>query len=193
MMTTALRFSLRGKNRMRKGVYQLAAALMLCLLPQYNAYAKGDDTAADVLRVALPAAAWGMTQYLDDDEGAKQFYYSFATTVVTTYALKSAIHKQRPDGSDNDAFPSGHTSMAFQGAAFLQQRYGWKYAAPAYLLATYVGYSRVNNDHHDSGDVLAGALIGIVASHYFTKPFYGLQLTPTAGINGVGLQVSTSW
>ncbi|MBU1311299.1 MAG: phosphatase PAP2 family protein [Gammaproteobacteria bacterium] len=176
-----------------KHLYHLASALLLCLVPLHNACASTEDTAADVLRVALPAAAWGMTHYLDDAEGSKQFYYSFAATVATTLVLKTAIHKNRPDGSDNDAFPSGHTSMAFQAAAFMQRRYGWQYGVPAYALATYVGYSRVNNDHHDSRDVLAGALIGIAASYYFVEPFYGVQVTPTAGLNGVGLQLSATW
>lgn len=171
----------------------LATAALLSLLPLQHANANTEDTAADVLRVALPAAAWGMTQYFDDDKGSEQFYYSFASTIAATYALKTAIHKNRPDGSDNDAFPSGHTSMAFQGAAFIQRRYGWTFGAPAYALATYVGYSRVNNDHHDTSDVLAGALIGIAASYWFTEPFYGVQVTPTAGLNGVGLQLSKHW
>jgi membrane-associated phospholipid phosphatase len=181
-----------NKN-MTKGIYPLAAAMLLWLLPLHQACANTEDTAADVLRVALPAAAWGMTRYFDDDEGSTQFYYSFAATVATTLALKTAIHKNRPDGSDNDAFPSGHTSMAFQGAAFMQRRYGWQYGAPAYALATYVGYSRVKNDHHDSGDVLAGALIGIAAGYWFAEPFYGVQITPTAGLNGVGLQLAAKW
>ena len=172
---------------------QVMLSLLLLLGFPYNAAANSEDTAANVLRVALPAAAWGMTQYLNDDEGSTQFYYSFATTIASTVAFKSAITKNRPDGSDNDAFPSGHTSMAFQGAAFLQRRYGWKYGAPAYALATYVGYSRVNNDHHDSSDVLAGALIGIAASYYFSEPFYGVQVTPIAGIKGVGMQFSATW
>ncbi len=154
---------------------------------------KADETAGDILRIALPAAAWGMTQYYGDDAGSRQFYYSFAATVLSTYALKSAIHKNRPDGSDNDAFPSGHASMAFQGAAFIQRRYGWQYGAPAYALAAYTGYNRVDNNKHDTRDVLAGALIGIAASYYFAEPFYGVQVTPTAGLNGVGLQFSKHW
>uniref|UniRef100_A0A486XJG7 undecaprenyl-diphosphate phosphatase n=1 Tax=Rheinheimera sp. BAL341 TaxID=1708203 RepID=A0A486XJG7_9GAMM len=177
---------------MTKQIQAMLLLLALLGLP-YNAAANSEDTAANVLRVALPAAAWSMTQYLKDDDGSTQFYYSFATTIASTVVLKAVITKNRPDGSDNDAFPSGHTSMAFQGAAFLQRRYGWEYGAPAYALATYVGYSRVNNDHHNSSDVLAGALIGIAASYYFAEPFYGVQVTPIAGINGVGMQFSATW
>ena len=177
---------------MLKGILAVTLATVLVFIPLQQANANS-DTAADVLRVALPAAAFSMTQYLDDSEGATQFYYSFASTIAATYALKTAVHKNRPDGSDNDAFPSGHTSMAFQGAAFLQRRYGWQYGAPAYALASYVGYSRVKNDHPDTGDVLAGALIGMAASYYFAEPFYGVQITPTAGLNGLGLQFSKHW
>ena len=178
---------------MKRGFFQLVLVCFCSLLPVHYAIANTDDTIADVLRLALPAAAWGMTQYQQDDEGTTQFYYSIATTVVSTYALKSLVHKDRPDGSDDDAFPSGHASMAFQGAAFLQRRYGWQYGAPAYALATYVGYSRVHNDHHDTVDVLAGALIGIASSYYFTKPYNGFQITPTAGLYGVGLQINKQW
>jgi membrane-associated phospholipid phosphatase len=174
-------------------LFRLITASWLGLAPLSLAYANTDDTAADILRLALPAAAWGMTQYQDDKEGSTQFYYSFASTIAATYALKSTINKNRPDDSDNDAFPSGHTSMAFQGAAFLQHRYGWQYGVPAYALATYVGYSRVKHDHHDSHDVLAGAVIGIAASYFFTTPYYGFNLQPTAGLNGIGLQLSRHW
>lgn len=177
---------------MLKGISSVVFILIINIFLLCPAWANSDKS-ADVLRVMLPAAAWGMTQYFDDKEGEKQFYYSFASTIATTYALKTAISKNRPDGSDNDAFPSGHTSMAFQGAAFLQRRYGWTYGAPAYALAAFVGYSRVKHDHHDSSDVLGGAVIGIVASYYFAEPFYGVQITPTANINGVGLQLSKRW
>lgn len=178
---------------MKYGFFAPLTGLLLSIIVNCQAQANSDDTAASVLRVALPAAAWGMTQYLQDDDGSEQFYYSLATTIAATYALKSTINKERPDGSDNDAFPSGHTSMAFQGAAFIQRRYGWQYGTAAYALASYVGYTRVKNDHHDTEDVLAGALIGIAASYYFTKPFYGVQISPIAGIDGFGLRLQKRW
>lgn len=158
-----------------------------------NAMAGTHETAADALRIAIPAVAWGATQLLDDNEGEKQFYYSFASNVLATYGMKQLISKQRPNGEDDDAFPSGHASMAFQGAAFLQQRYGWQYGLPAYALATYVGYSRVHTDHHDTWDVLAGAAIGIVSSYYFTTPYKGFNISPYADGRSVGITVSKHW
>ncbi|MCH8500529.1 MAG: phosphatase PAP2 family protein [Aliidiomarina sp.] len=167
---------------------RILLALSLCSTTVSTVQAS--ETAGDILRVALPAAAWGMSKYAQDDEGTRQFYYSFATTVVSTYALKQVVNKQRPDGSDNDAFPSGHASMAFQGAAFIQRRYGWAYGAPAYALATYIGYTRVDSDKHDTTDVVAGALIGFLSSYYFAEPIHGFQLTPTAQYGSVGLQLT---
>ena len=109
-----------------------------------------------------------------DRQGFWQLVESATTNITATYILKYAINKPRPEGKiDGHSFPSGHTSFAFQGASFLQQRYGWKYGAPAYLLASYVGYSRIEglNDRHDGWDVLAGALVGIGSSYLFTKPY----------------------
>ena len=44
-------------DNMTKRMYPLAAAVLLCLFPLCQASANTEDTAADVLRVALPAAA----------------------------------------------------------------------------------------------------------------------------------------
>ncbi|CAM3678308.1 phosphatase PAP2 family protein [Rheinheimera salexigens] len=166
---------------------------LLLMLSTNNVQASTTETTADVLRIAIPAAAWGLSQYYADDEGTKQFYYGFATNIAVTYGLKMAISKQRPNGEDDDAFPSGHASMAFQGAAFIQQRYGWKQGAAAYALATYVGYSRVKTDQHDSRDVLAGAAVGILSSYFFTTRYQGFAIQPYATSNMLGLNISKRW
>ena len=79
------------------------------------------------------------------------------------------------------------------GAAFIHERYGWKYAVPAYIAATYVGYSRVEADKHYVEDVVVGAAIGIVSSFVFTTPYKGLEITPVAGNGYYGLHISSSW
>ncbi len=109
-----------------------------------------------------------------DKKGFWQLAKSTGTNLTVTYILKYAINKHRPEGAvDGKAFPSGHTSFAFQGASFLQRRYGWKYGAPAYALAAYVGWSRMEGigERHDGWDVLGGALIGIGSTYLFTKPY----------------------
>ncbi|WP_437397657.1 phosphatase PAP2 family protein [Flagellimonas lutimaris] len=109
-----------------------------------------------------------------DKEGFWQLGKSVGANLTATWILKYAINKPRPEGrTDGHAFPSGHTSFAFQGASFLQRRYGWKYGIPAYAVAAFVGYSRIEgvNDRHDGWDVLGGALTGIATTYLFTTPY----------------------
>ncbi len=83
--------------------------------------------------------------------------------------LKESFDKKRPDGTGDDAFPSGHAATAFQGAAFIHRRYGIRGAWPAYALATYTAWTRVDADEHDTADVLAGAAVGIASSFILAK------------------------
>jgi len=132
-----------------------------------------EDT-GDILQLALPAAAGLTTIFKKDWEGTKQFAFSYATSFVVAQALKKVVRKKRPEGRNlYDAFPSGHTTSAFTGAAFIQRRYGWKYGKYAYFLASIVGVSRMEGPDgwHDIWDVLAGAGIGIGSTYLFTKPY----------------------
>lgn len=129
------------------------------------------ESSGDILQIGIPAIAFGSTLFVKaDDKPHWQFVKAFGTSFVVTHTLKRIIDKKRPDGGFH-SFPSGHTSAAFTGAAFIQKRYGWEYGIPAYLLASYVGYSRVYADRHDIYDIAAGAAIGIIASYLFTKPY----------------------
>jgi len=125
------------------------------------------ERAGDILQIVVPAVAYGMTFHKGDEEGRVQFYKSFASTIGVTHLLKNTIDAKRPNGGSK-SFPSGHTSAAFQGAAFIHARYGMEQAWPAYAAATFVGYSRVDSDNHHTKDVIAGAALGIAASFYFT-------------------------
>jgi membrane-associated phospholipid phosphatase len=124
--------------------------------------------AGDILAVGVPLWAYGMTFSKDDEEGRSEFYKSFATTVLITQGLKNGVNEKRPNGGSN-SFPSGHTSGAVQGAAFIHARYGFEAALPAYAASAFVGYSRVDGKYHYTHDVIAGAAIGYAASMYFTK------------------------
>ncbi len=150
------------------------------------------EVTGDVLQILIPSIAYGTTLYLNDDEGETQMYQSFFTTFGITQALKYSVNRERPNGGDH-SFPSGHTSAAFQGASFIHARYGWKYAIPAYIGASFVGYSRVYANKHFTSDVWAGAAIGTLSSFYFATPYKGVNIQPTANNGEYGLQVSASW
>ncbi|MFZ4106344.1 phosphatase PAP2 family protein [Flavobacterium sp.] len=138
-----------------------------------NAQNKTITTSGDILQLAIPAVAFGSTFIWNDDNSQPtwQFIKSYGTGLILTQALKRLVLEKRPDGSDNYSFPSGHTTSSFSGAAFIQQRYGWKYGLPSYVLASYVGYTRVQAHKHYPWDVLGGAIIGIGTSYLFIKPY----------------------
>lgn len=150
------------------------------------------QTSGDVILYTLPATALTTTLLLRDYEGTEQFAEGFFLNQIVTFGIKGIVRKERPDGDGFDSFPSGHTSTVFQSATFIQRRYGWKYGIPAYLLASWTGYSRIEADRHDLTDVLTGAIIGIGSSLLFTKPYekQAYDLSVSGGLDGVMVRFS---
>ncbi len=129
------------------------------------------EDAGDLFLIAVPAYALGTTLLKKDKKGAWQFAKSFLLNQAITFTLKQTIDKPRPDLSNNNSFPSGHTSTTFQAASYVHIRYGFKYSIPAYLAAGFTAFSRVDANRHDEFDILAGAIIGIGSSYLFTTPY----------------------
>lgn len=179
--------------QLNKTVVGICLLAVLFTLPRpAKAGEESTERAGDLLLIIAPLA-YGYTFMIDDKEGRVQFYKSFFSNLGFTYGLKLSINKRRPDDSDNNSFPSYHTSAAFQAATFIQQRYGWKYALPAYAGATFVGYSRKAAEKHFVEDIVAGAAIGILTSYYFTTPYKSVNITPITAGGYYGLSISRHW
>jgi membrane-associated phospholipid phosphatase len=101
-----------------------------------------------------------------EDARFRSFTYSLAQGYVINQSivlgLKTAVASRRPNGENSMSFPSGHTAGAFTWATTVAHYYGWKAGIPAYLAATYVGFSRLDDRAHRLTDVVAGAAIGYV-------------------------------
>lgn len=167
----------------------LSSSLMLAS-PAYAVNSADIAKAGDIVAVAIPAIAYGSTYYMDDKAGRQQFYYAFGANLAATQVLKFTIDKERPNGNDDNSFPSRHTSVAFQGASFIHKRYGLEYSIPAYIGAGFVAYSRLEADEHDAVDVLAGAALGIASSMYLTKSYNNdLHIATTLAPDYYGLSV----
>ena len=129
------------------------------------------EISGDLLQIALPVgAAISTLIWNDTTKPIFQFAKTMSVSFVTTHAIKRIVDKERPNGG-RYSFPSGHTSAAFTGAAFLEKRFGWRVGAPAYVLASYVGWSRIDANKHDIWDVLGGAVVGIGSAYLFAKPY----------------------
>ena len=99
------------------------------------------------------------------------------------------------DPIDFDVTPSAVAqAIAFGSAAFIQKRYGWQPGIPAYIVASYVGWLRVETDDHDSADVIGGAAIGIISSYLLTKAFDdNVRAAAWADGKSAGLQIQVRW
>ena len=147
------------------------------------------EIAGDVLAYALlPAVATGTTLYLKDWTGTMQLGESALLNGAVTVTLKHTVNERRPDGQDTYSFPSSHTSFSCVWAEFMRKRYGWQYGLPLYMLAAFVGYSRIESKNHYFHDVAAGAVIGIASSFLFTRPCHKVKISASASPGSISMQ-----
>ena len=99
--------------------------------------------------------------------------------------LKYTVRRERPDGSNNLSFPSGHSASAFATATVLHRYYGWKAGVPAYALGSYVALARMSWNKHHATDVVMGAGIGIASARTVTmsvaKSRFSIGVQPQTG------------
>lgn len=149
----------------------------------------GITDTGNVMAYVLPVTALGLTAYFKDGEGAWELTESATITMAVTFGLKYSIHSRRPD-SEPHSFPSGHAAITFSSAEFLRKRYGWKFGVPAYIFASFVGYTRVRAHVHYTRDVVAGAVIGVATTYFATTPYHGWQVEPKLSAEYLGLKLS---
>jgi membrane-associated phospholipid phosphatase len=122
----------------------------------------------DLMGRGVPNAAYvlGMLGYgwMNPDSAAIQnavsmFQASIYASLVTK-GLKYGFREQRPDKTTHDSFPSGHATAAFSFASYVGCRHSLPWGIAAYSLASFVAYSRINDNRHTLSDVVGGATVG---------------------------------
>ena len=93
---------------------------------------------------------------------------SYGIMAAVVNGIKYTAKEMRPDGSQANSWPSGHTATSFVGATLLHKEYGltrspW-YSIAGYGVATATGVMRVLNNRHWVSDVMSGAGIGIIST-----------------------------
>jgi len=84
-------------------------------------------------------------------------------TEIIVEPIKFATHRERPDGSNHQSFPSGHAAITFAGATVIERHLGWKYSVIGYGIASYVAASRLHDNRHYLSDVVFGAAVGTIS------------------------------
>lgn len=152
----------------------------------------GIELSGDIIQIAIPSSAFLTSILKKDKQGIKQFGIGFGLNFIATHGLKRLINKERPNGGAH-AFPSGHTSAAFQGATYLLIREGKSYGIPGLALASFVGYSRINAKKHDAWDVLAGATLGSLMSLICTDKKDNVDLNITGSASNINVRLNLNF
>jgi len=188
-----------GKENLQKNIqnsfpnFETGSDNFLLFVPAITMYT------ADIFKVSSKNDVFTQTKYL---------VIAGLTNSLITLGIKKISKEERPDGSDNDSFPSGHTSNAFVMATVLYHEFidtsPWL-AYSGYLFATTTGVFRVLNNKHWVSDVLVGAGIGIIVTDLVYRfeplknwnPFknkkYRAMVSPTYKNNQFGLYANVQF
>jgi len=151
------------------------------------------DQASDSLLYALLAETLATALAAPSSDNPKDWAYSKAkglsveigaelATAKVTGLLNDNTGRTRPNGSGS-SFPSGHASMAFSSSTLanrnltslrMSENMRMTLEIGNILLATGVGWARVEAEKHFPSDVLAGAALGHFLSVFIHDAFMGL-------------------
>jgi hypothetical protein len=117
-------------------------------------------------QVALSLGTYAFARIFDQPKTAHlgmDLLQAQILTEMLVEPIKFATHRERPDGSNAQSFPSGHAAITFAGATVIERHLGWKYSLIGYGVATYVAASRLHDNRHYLSDVAFGAAVGSIA------------------------------
>ena len=130
-----------------------------------------------------------------------------SSTVAITRTLKQTVGRTRPNGADDESFPSGHTSssavhtrLASRNLQSIDMPVGVRRTLDIGLYAMTIGtsWSRIEAGWHFPADTLFGMALGNFMASFVNDAFLGLDsgstsLTVTAMPDGAIVQWRTRW
>lgn len=154
-------------------------------------YLKNSSKIGDFLGHSTPNIAYAL--FMGGDYLFNKNLKSLDRTILMTKATlysgaltdigKIFIHEKRPNGSDH-SFPSGHTTTAFAFSSVIMMEHSLAFGIAANTMATFVGFSRLNDNAHYVRDVVAGATIGTM---YGVGLYYAQQKREKAKTNNTSV------
>jgi hypothetical protein len=130
-----------------------------------------------------------------------------SSTVAITRTLKKTVGRTRPNGADDESFPSGHTSssavhtrLASRNLQSIDMPVGVRRTLDIGLYALTIGtsWSRIEAGWHFPADTLFSMALGNFMASFVNDAFLGLDagsssLTVTAMPDGAIVQWRTRW
>lgn len=119
---------------------------------------------ADAGRATLVGAAVLAPLWRRDYKASFDAFTAVVACSAASKAIKAFWHEPRPNGQNNNSFPSQHSGDCFAAAVILSRE--WRNAGGpiAIGLATAVSMARVFSGKHHIADVVAGAALGVIAA-----------------------------
>jgi membrane-associated phospholipid phosphatase len=130
-----------------------------------------------------------------------------SSTVALTRSLKTNVGRTRPNGADDESFPSGHTStsavhtrLASRNLRSIDMPAGARRTLDIGLYALTIGtsWSRIEAGWHFPADTLVGMALGNFMASFVNDAFLGLDpaaasISVAATPDGAILQWRTRW
>jgi lipid A 1-phosphatase len=168
----------------------LAAIILVAIYPSdigsYPVLPEGTPTpkvvrlTEDYVRFVPTAVQIALPIVLGDEVGLAQLVYVGISATIATHGTKYLLNDRwvmgtrlgrRPDRTNTHSnMPSGHSSMASCAVYFVGRRYSIWLAIPLAIIMLLTMYARVMLNQHTISAVIAGALIGFLATAMFTSP-----------------------
>jgi membrane-associated phospholipid phosphatase len=149
-------------------------------------------------QMALSIGTWVIGRVLDKPKVSHlgmDLLRAQAVTELLVEPIKLVTHRERPDGSNHQSFPSGHAAVTFAAATVIQRHLGWRRSIIAYGIASYVAASRLHDNRHYLSDVVFGAAAGTIAGRTVTahgRDTWTLVPQVVPGRVAIGLARTTS-
>ena len=163
---------------------------------------KNADKASDYLLIPLYTETLVTALVAPSGDDSKNWAYwkvngvgvealALGTTFGATTLLKEVTNRTRPDQSNDQSFPSSHSSNSFANATLsnrnlnaisLPKEVKLPLQVTNIVLATFTGWARVEAQKHYPSDVLAGAALGYFITAFIHDAFIGLPEDMRFGI-----------
>jgi hypothetical protein len=131
-----------------------------------TAFAPGKYLGDTAAQVALSLGTYAFGRIFDQPKTSHlgmDLVQAQILTELLVEPIKFATHRERPDGSNHQAFPSGHAAITFATATVIERHLGWRKSLLGYGIASYVAASRLHDNRHYLSDVIFGAAVGTIA------------------------------